>query len=160
MPLQGNQPHRIELADGVRLEVRPIIDGQSISCDHLFAFWAGGRSWRKENAITKTGAGTLVFPTLKPGNNSLILVRMENDHATHFSRITEVDLSSGKDRTMDEFAKRYREGHNKRDPELLQEAFATVADAFAKAGDLKESIKWQKKAHEQSLLIKEKGHGD
>ncbi|MCS7469211.1 Ig-like domain-containing protein [Stieleria sp. ICT_E10.1] len=50
---------------------------------------------------------------------------------------------------MDEFAKTFREGKNRQDPKLLAEAFTIVADAFVKAGDLNESMKWRKKAAEQ-----------
>ena len=54
---------------------------------------------------------------------------------------------------MDEFAKTFREGKNRQDPKLLAEAFTIVADAFVKAGDLNESMKWRKKAAEQQSKI-------
>ncbi|QDV41482.1 hypothetical protein Enr13x_13210 [Stieleria neptunia] len=54
---------------------------------------------------------------------------------------------------MDEFAKTFREGKNQKDPKLLAEAFTIVADAFVKAGDLTESMKWRRKAAEQQSKI-------
>jgi hypothetical protein len=51
---------------------------------------------------------------------------------------------------MNEFAQRFREAKNQRDPQLLSEAYAAVADAFANVGDLAESEKWQRKAAEQA----------
>jgi hypothetical protein len=51
---------------------------------------------------------------------------------------------------MDEFAKRFRKGKSQRDPRLLSEAYATVADAFFDVGDVVEGVKWRKKAAEQA----------
>jgi hypothetical protein len=55
---------------------------------------------------------------------------------------------------MNEFAARFREGKNQRDPELLSEAYTLVADAFAGVGDQAEAEKWRQKAAEQAVLAK------
>ena len=47
---------------------------------------------------------------------------------------------------MDEFSRRLREADNPRDPAVLAEAFAVLADAFDRAGDLQEAAKWRAKA--------------
>ena len=56
---------------------------------------------------------------------------------------------------MDEFAKRFREGKNRRDPQLLSEAYTAVAEAFNGVGDVKEAGKWRQKAAEQAKLAAE-----
>ena len=51
---------------------------------------------------------------------------------------------------MNEFAERFREAKNQRDPQLLSEAYNLVADAFLGVGDLEEAAKWRKKAADQA----------
>jgi hypothetical protein len=51
---------------------------------------------------------------------------------------------------MDEFASRFREAKSQRDPQLLSEAYAAVADAFVGVGDEAEAAKWRQKAAEQA----------
>ena len=55
---------------------------------------------------------------------------------------------------MDEFSKRFREGKNQHDPQLLSEAYSVVADAFAGVGDQEEANKWRQKAAEQAAKAK------
>ena len=50
---------------------------------------------------------------------------------------------------MDEFVRRFREAKNQRDPQLLCEAYAAVAEAFLGANDPEEAGKWRRKAAEQ-----------
>ncbi|MGB7327661.1 MAG: Ig-like domain-containing protein [Rubripirellula sp.] len=54
---------------------------------------------------------------------------------------------------MDDFARRLREAKDPRDPAVLAEAFAVVADAFDNAGDAKESAKWKAKADAEAAKI-------
>ena len=54
---------------------------------------------------------------------------------------------------MDEFEKRFREAKNQNDPQLLSEAYSTVADAFTDAGDSEEAAKWRHKAEEQAAKV-------
>ncbi|TWU60740.1 hypothetical protein Poly51_10210 [Rubripirellula tenax] len=55
---------------------------------------------------------------------------------------------------MDDFARRLREAKNPRDPAVLAEAFAVVAEAFDNAGDAKESAKWKAKADAEAAKAK------
>ena len=55
---------------------------------------------------------------------------------------------------MDEFAERFREAKNQRDPQLLSEAYTAVADAFIDVGDILEADKWRQKAAEQAAIAK------
>ena len=53
---------------------------------------------------------------------------------------------------MNEFVARFREGKNQRDPELLSEAYAFVADAFEGVGDAEEAAKWREKSAKQKVI--------
>ncbi|MFG0264739.1 MAG: Ig-like domain-containing protein [Rhodopirellula sp. JB055] len=54
---------------------------------------------------------------------------------------------------MDEFAKRLREAEDPRDPAVLAEAFAVVAEAFDRAGDQTEAKKWRDKADAEKAKL-------
>jgi hypothetical protein len=60
----------------------------------------------------------------------------------------------GVQKQMDEFARRFREAKNQRDPQLLSEAYAAVADAFVGVGDTNEAAKWRQKSAEQAAMAK------
>lgn len=57
---------------------------------------------------------------------------------------------------MDHFAIRFRLAKNRKDPQLLSEAYAVVAEAFTEVGDIEEAAKWEKKAAEQAEKAKAK----
>lgn len=54
---------------------------------------------------------------------------------------------------MDEFARRLREAVDPRDPAVLAEAFAVVAEAFERAGDKIEAEKWRDKANAEKAKL-------
>lgn len=54
---------------------------------------------------------------------------------------------------MDEFAKRLQEADDPRDPAVLAEAFAVVAEAFDRAGDPAEAAKWRVKADAEKAKL-------
>ena len=60
----------------------------------------------------------------------------------------------GVQKKMEEFTKRFREGKNQRDPQLLSEAYLAVADAFTNVGDQDEAAKWRQKAADQAAKVK------
>jgi hypothetical protein len=60
----------------------------------------------------------------------------------------------GVQKQMEEFARRFREAKNRRDPQLLAEAYAAVADAFVGVGDTEEAAKWRQKSAEQTAIAK------
>jgi hypothetical protein len=60
----------------------------------------------------------------------------------------------GVQKQMEEFSRRFREAKNQRDPQLLAEAYAAVADAFVGVGDTDEAAKWRQKSTEQTAIAK------
>ncbi|HJQ78438.1 MAG TPA: hypothetical protein VJ828_00715, partial [Lacipirellulaceae bacterium] len=101
VPLETDGPHEIKLAAGVPLEIRPREGDKPANLDNLFAVWSDGRSWQKGAAPEKTADGTLRIPAMPPGKNSVLLVKLDGERATHFSTITDVELALGEPKTID-----------------------------------------------------------
>lgn len=101
VPLEKDGPHMIELAAGVPLEIRPTIDGATADLDNIFAFWSDGRSWQPGAAPTKRADGVLRIPAMPPGKNTVLLIKLAGERASHFSTITDVDLVPGETPRID-----------------------------------------------------------
>lgn len=101
VPLETNGPHVVKLSPGVPLELRPTINGGAVSLDDLFALWSDGRSWQPGAAAQRLPDGLLRIPAMPPGENSILLVKLDGDRATHFSRIIDVKLSPGARKRLD-----------------------------------------------------------
>jgi hypothetical protein len=61
----------------------------------------------------------------------------------------------GVSKKMDDFIDLFQEGQSRRDPKLLSEAYALVADAFTEVGDAAESAKWRRKAELEIEKLKD-----
>ena len=101
VPLEDETAHQVQLTRGVSLQVRPTIDGRPAALDGLFALWSDGRSWEPDTAPEKTADGILRFPPMAPGSNSLLVVKLEGDRATHFSKLTDLELIAGEPQTIE-----------------------------------------------------------
>lgn len=101
VPLEAKEPHEIKLTRGVPLEVRPLLSDRASSLDQIFAMWSDGRSWQPGAAPEKLPDGVLRIPAMPPGENSVLLVKLDGERATHFSRIIDVTLSPGERRRLD-----------------------------------------------------------
>jgi hypothetical protein len=95
VPLETSGPHEIRLTLGVPVEIRPVLDDKQVDASNLFAVWSDGRSWQAGTALEKLADGRLRIPAMPPGDNSLLLVRLDGDRATHFSKLTEFKLAPG-----------------------------------------------------------------
>ncbi len=98
VPLESGGPYEITLATGIPVEVRPRVDGQS--ADDIFALWSDGRSWQPGVTPEKLADGALRIPAMPPGENSMLLVKLDGDRATHFSKITDFKLSLGESKKI------------------------------------------------------------
>jgi beta-lactamase regulating signal transducer with metallopeptidase domain len=101
VPLEAKDFYEIKLTAGVPLEVRPMIDGAAAGLDDLFAVWSDGRSWQPGAAPVKTADGTFRIPAMPPGENSILLAKLEGERVSHFSKITDLELKSGERKTLD-----------------------------------------------------------
>ena len=101
LPIETKGPYEIKLTAGVSLEIRTLIDGMPVDLDNVFALWSDGRSWRPDAKPKKLANGVLRIPTMPPGKNSVLLVKLDGDRATHFSKITNVELKSGERNKID-----------------------------------------------------------
>jgi beta-lactamase regulating signal transducer with metallopeptidase domain len=101
VPRATQEPYDIKLSTGVPVEVRPMLDGRVASHDNLFALWSDGRSCSPDFTPRVSGQGALVLSAMRPGANSVLLVKLDGDRATHFSRITDFDLAIGEPKQLD-----------------------------------------------------------
>ena len=101
VPLQTKSPYDVKLEAGVALEVRPLIDGKPVDLADVFAVWSDGRSWKPETPLQRTADGILRIPAMRPSKNSVLLVKLDGDRATHFSQITDVELKVGESQRID-----------------------------------------------------------
>ena len=101
VPLEADGPYQIELTPGVALDIRPTIDGASTDLDNIFVQWSDGRSWLSDFRRSKRADGVLRIPAMPPGKNSILLVKLDGDRATHFSKITDVELMPGRPNRID-----------------------------------------------------------
>ena len=101
VPLETKGPYEIKLTTGVPLEIRPLIDDKPADLKDLFVLWSDGRSWHNSDYPEKKPDGILRLPAMAPGKNSVLLVKLDGDRATHFSKITEFDLKAGETKRID-----------------------------------------------------------
>lgn len=100
VPLESDKPHVITLAAGAPVVIRPIIDG-SPTVEGVYAVWSDGRSWKPGAVPEKIDDQSLRIPTMPPGENSVLLVKLDGDRATHFSKIHDFTLIAGVEKTLD-----------------------------------------------------------
>ncbi|TWU30191.1 hypothetical protein [Bythopirellula polymerisocia] len=95
VPYEADEPHQIELKPGVTFEIEPIENGKPAGLEDLHCIWSDGRSWLSDLKPTLSPNGTLIIPPLPEGKNQVMVVRLEGEHATHFSRIETVEGKAG-----------------------------------------------------------------
>lgn len=101
VPLETPEPYEIKLTRGVGFEVRPLLDGKPTSLENVYALWSDGRSWQPNAGPTKTAENTLRFAAMAPGKNSVLLVKLAGERATHFSKLTDFELKAGEPQKID-----------------------------------------------------------
>ncbi len=101
VPLETDGPHEVKLTSGVPLEIRPLVDGEAADLDEVFAIWSDGRSWQPGAAPEKLADGALRIPAMPPDENSVLLVKLDGERATHFSEIVDVELQAGEQKRID-----------------------------------------------------------
>ena len=98
VPPESERPYEIQLPPGVPVEIHPLIDGKAINLDGVLLVWSDGRSWRKGAAPEKMAGGSLRTSAMPLGKNSVLVVKMEGERATHFSQIVDFELTAGEPR--------------------------------------------------------------
>ena len=101
VPRATQEPYEVKLSAGIAVEIRPMLHGKVASPDNLFALWSDGRSGSPDFTPRVSGEGTLVLSAMRPGANSVLLVKLDGDRATHFSRITDFNLAIGEPKQLD-----------------------------------------------------------
>jgi hypothetical protein len=104
VPLEKDGLHEIKLKAGVALEVRPLVNGQSPSkedFENIFVQWSDVRSRMPENGLQRLDGGVFRIPALAPGQNSVMLVLLDGERATHLSKIVDVEVTAGETKRID-----------------------------------------------------------
>ncbi|HEY2892870.1 MAG TPA: hypothetical protein VGJ16_01610, partial [Pirellulales bacterium] len=92
VPLETSGPYIINLKRGIVVELRPTMDGKPFPLEGVFAFWSDGRSWLPGTKVEKTADHGIRIAAMPPGENSVMLVKLDGDRATHFSKILDFPL--------------------------------------------------------------------
>lgn len=100
VPLEGPR-YEVKLKKGVRCEIRPSINGTAAKVDDIFAVWSDGRSYEPGAIEREPGDWLLRFPAMRQGANSLMLIKLKENRVTHFSKLTEFELSEGEPLSLD-----------------------------------------------------------
>jgi hypothetical protein len=95
VPVEDGHVHIIELKRGGVLEVEPIENNKPAPVDNLHAIWSDSRWYQSKGISLKDIEGKLRIPTMAAGKGQVMLVRVDGEHATHFSSIIDVDLIAG-----------------------------------------------------------------
>ena len=101
VPLESPGSYAVELADGATVEIRPLLDGKPADLEGIFALWSDGRSYQPRHAPEKLAGGVLRIPAMPAGSQSVLVVKLDAERATHFSRITDFQLTPGKSKNID-----------------------------------------------------------
>ncbi|TWU36008.1 hypothetical protein [Novipirellula artificiosorum] len=101
VPLETSTPYEIELKLGVPLVMQVTLDGKPADTENLFAIWSDSRSWSSDTKVERLAKGGLRIPPMQEGRNSVLVVRIENDKATHFSKRTDFDLAVGEEHKIE-----------------------------------------------------------
>jgi hypothetical protein len=101
VPLEQDEPYEIKLKAGTPVVVRPQMEGDADDAGEIFALWSDGRSWRSDSAPKKLADGSLEIPAMPPGANSVLLITLDGERATHFSKITDFELEAGEQKELD-----------------------------------------------------------
>lgn len=101
VPLETSGPYEIKLTRGIPVKARPLINGEPTDLDSIYPLWSDGRSWQPGVVPEKLADGALRIPAMSPGKNSILLVNLDDDRPTHFSRILDLELEAGETKTLD-----------------------------------------------------------
>ncbi|MCD0457925.1 Ig-like domain-containing protein [Roseiconus lacunae] len=94
LPHDPNTADPVVLKRGADLFVRPMIDGKPADSQLIVANWSDSRSWRDPGVMEAVDSETLKFPSMKTGDASVLLMRVEDGQITHASRIVDANLNA------------------------------------------------------------------
>lgn len=94
LPLETKGPYEIMLQRGGTVEIIPQLNGKPLPTENLFAITSEGRSWKTDYKPDVAADGAFRFKALPPGPNSIRLVRLDGETATHFSQLLTFDLQA------------------------------------------------------------------
>lgn len=97
VPLAGDDPYEIKLPAGAPPEVRALLDGEPADLDDVFLLSSGAHP----SGAAKLGDGVFRIPPLSEGANSVLLVKLDGECATHFSPIVDIEIAGNEPQHID-----------------------------------------------------------
>lgn len=97
VPPKDGSTYQITLKRGTVVEIVPIENGQLASMDNLYILWSDDRSWHPGVKPERVDAA-LRLPPMRTGKQQVMLIRLEGEQATHFSKVVDLDLSADEHR--------------------------------------------------------------
>ncbi|MDZ4657638.1 MAG: hypothetical protein SH868_08670 [Bythopirellula sp.] len=92
---RGEQvPHEITLHRGATVEITPLENGKPAEFEGLYAVWSDNRPSQTDGVPVKTQDGHLQRPAMPPGSGQVLLARIIDGRATHFSSIIDLELKA------------------------------------------------------------------
>ncbi|MCU0713887.1 MAG: hypothetical protein MUC43_17650 [Pirellula sp.] len=95
VPLADDGPYKVVMTATASIDLKPMIDGQAVPLDEIYAFWSNPRSWSVEGAPEKLASGHLRILGFLPGDNRVLLARMVDDRITHFTDVVVFNATAG-----------------------------------------------------------------
>ncbi|QDT06429.1 hypothetical protein K227x_48390 [Rubripirellula lacrimiformis] len=166
VPLLDDGPHKIEMSHAASISLIPLSSSPDFHIDQVYVVSSDRISSRNELPIILGRRDRRV--TAVTGETLTLTLQLE---PTGIETLGEYDKLAGivfgcstregkqicalpeVREKMDAFARRLREADNPRDPAVLAEAFAVVAEAFDRADDLGEAAKWRVKADAEKAKL-------
>lgn len=101
VPLADSEPFKVVMTATVSIDLKPVIDGNAVPLDEIYALWSNPRSWSVEGTPEKLASGHLRIHGFLPGENRVLLARMFDDVITHFSANVSFLAKQGSIHAMD-----------------------------------------------------------
>lgn len=101
VPLKEDGAFTIFITPGGTIEITPFENGVPAPTTGLHAVWSDERWYKADLDPLKKSDGAMHLPPMAAGSGQVFLVRIENERATHFSRIDDVDIRAGETSQLD-----------------------------------------------------------
>jgi hypothetical protein len=101
IPVKDEGAYTISIERGGNMEVVPMQNGKSAAMQGVYAEWSDARWYQTNIEPITTVEGTLRLPPMAAGGAQVLLVRVENERATYFSRIVDFEIAAGETSQME-----------------------------------------------------------
>ncbi len=93
VPREQDQPYQVVLSRGISFKLRPTIDGKPVGTENLFVLSSDERIWKGGDGVKPLEGGLIQIPPISLGPYSFLVVRLDGNRATHFSALTDLEVT-------------------------------------------------------------------